>query len=53
MADQQDRALIAVEHVEQHIQGVGIEIVGRFIEHEEIGGLGEDLGEQQPVALAT
>ncbi len=31
---------------------VGIEIVGRFIEHEEVGGQGEDLGEQQPVALA-
>lgn len=53
MAHQEDRALIAVQHLEEDVERVGIEIVGRLVEHEQVRRLGEDLREQQPVALAA
>ena len=51
MADQDDRAVIFAEHFLQQVEGFDIEIVGRLVEHQQIVRPGEQLCQQQPVAL--
>ncbi len=53
VADDQHRAVIAREHLLQRIERVHVEIVGRFVEHEQVGGLRERDGERQAIALAA
>ncbi len=52
MADQQDGPLEVEQQLFQQFQGLGIQVVGGLIEHQQVGRAGEQLGQQQPVALA-
>ena len=47
MADQQQRAVIVGQHFLQQIQGIHVEIVGGLVQHQQIGGLGQQLGQQE------
>ena len=37
----------------QQLQRLDVQVVGRFVHHQQVGGLGEQLGQQQPVALTA
>ena len=52
MADQKHRAGIIGDHLLKQIQCFQIEIVGRFVEHQKIGGLRQRLRKQQARAFA-
>ena len=41
------------QHLLEQVQGLDVEVVGGLVEDQEVGGLGQDLGEQQTVALAA
>ena len=53
MADQQQGALVVDQLFLQEFQGFRIQIVGGLIEYQQVEGLGEQLGQQQTVALAA
>ena len=53
MADQKHRAIVVLQQLFQQFQGVDVQVVGRFIQHQNIGGAGKQAGEQQAVAFAT
>ena len=53
MADQQHRALVIEEQLFQQFQGFHVEIVGRFIQNEQIGRAGEQFGQQQAIFFPT
>ena len=53
MADENDRAGVGRKRLFEHLQRVDVEVVRRLVEHEEIGGQGEQAGEQQAVAFAA
>src|SRR6185437_13603513 len=53
MAHEQQRAGVVLQLLLEQLEGLDVEIVGRLVEHQQIGGLGEEPREQQPVALAT
>ena len=44
---------IVGEHLLQEVEGFEVEVVGRLVEDEEVGGLRERAGEHQPAALAA
>ena len=47
MADQQHGAVIGRQQLLHQIKGFDIQIVGRFIKHQEVAGARHDLGQQQ------
>jgi hypothetical protein len=47
------RAGIVDEDVLEHVERLGVEVVGRFVEHQHVGGLGEQASQQQAVAFAA
>ena len=53
MAHQQDGAVIVGQRLLQEVERVGVEIVGRFVEHDHVGGCGQRLGQQEAVALSA
>ena len=53
MADQQDRAGVVAQRFLQQVERVGIEIVGRLVEHQQVRGQGERTGEREAAALAA
>ena len=53
VAHQQDGAVVVVERLLQEVERVGVEVVGRLVEHQQVGGRGQRLGQQQAVALAA
>ena len=53
MADQEDRAVIVLQQLFQHVQRLDVEVVGWFIQHQNIGGAGKQTRQQQAVALAA
>ena len=53
VADQDQGAVIALQQLFQLVQRVHVQIVGRFVEDQHIGGLGQCPGQQQAVALAA
>ena len=53
MADEDDRARIIRDHLLQKIQSFQIQIVGGFVQHQEVGGLGQRPRQHQPPALAA
>ena len=53
VADQQDGAGIVVQQLLQQIQRFEVEIVGRLVEHQDVGWLGQHAGEQQSRTLAA
>ena len=53
MADEQDRAGIVAEQFLQEIERLDVEIVGRLVEHQQVGRLRQRAREHQPPALAA
>jgi len=53
MADDQDGAIIIRNHFLQQIKRFQIEIVGRFIQHQQVRLAGKFARQQQPAAFAT
>ena len=53
MANQEDRAVVVLQQVFEQLQGVDVQVVGRFVQHQHIGRAGKQAGQQQAVALAT
>ena len=53
MADQQQRARVGLQHALQQVDGFEVEVVGGFVQHQQVGRAGEQPGQQQAVALAT
>ena len=53
VGDKQQRSLVAYEEFLEEFQCLRVEIVGRFIEHQDIGGLQEEASQEEPVALAS
>ena len=53
MADQDHGALVVAEHFLQHVEGFEIEIVGRLVEHQQVGGLCQRACQHQAAALAA
>ena len=51
MAYHQHRAGVIGQHLLQQVQRFQIEVVGRFVQHQQIGRLGQRLGQHQPAAL--
>ena len=51
MADQDQRAVVVGQQVLEQVQRVHVEVVGRFVQHHDIGGLGQGARQQQAVAL--
>ncbi len=53
MADEEDGARVFFQQLFQQFQGIDIQVVGRLIENQHVGRLGEQARQQQTVALAT
>src|SRR4029077_13411294 len=51
--DEDDRAGIALERVLEHLLGGDVEVVGRLVEEEQVGGLEGETAEGEPGALAA
>lgn len=51
MADDQNGSGVVNQEFLEEIEGVRIKIVGRFIQHQKIGGLGKKTGQQQAVSF--
>jgi hypothetical protein len=53
VAHQQQRARVRLQRLLQELERFDIEVVGRLVEHEQVGGPGEQPREQQAIALAA
>ena len=53
MADQDHGAFIVAEHLLEHIERFQIEIIGRLVQHQQVGGLGQRPRQHQAAALAA
>ncbi|KAF5029748.1 hypothetical protein DSECCO2_645370 [anaerobic digester metagenome] len=53
MAHQQHGALVFGQQFLQQVQRFHVQVVGGFVQHQQVGGPGEQLGQQQAVALAA
>ncbi len=53
MADDQHRAVIIGDDLLQQVEGFEIEVVGRLVEHEQVGLTGKLPSQQQPRPLAA
>ena len=51
MADQQQRARIVQQQVFEQLQGLDIQIVGRLIQHQQVGRQGKQARQQEAVAF--
>jgi len=50
---QQHRARVVLHEILQQLERFQVEIIGRFVQHQQIGRLREQAREQQPVALPS
>ena len=53
VAHDDQRALVFVQPVLEHLEGFHVEVVGRLVEDQEVGGPGEQPGQDHPVAFAA
>src|SRR5262249_46347637 len=53
MADQQNSAGVVGEHLLQHVEGFKVEIVGRLVEDEHIGGPRQRARQHEAASFAT
>jgi len=53
VAGEDDGALIVVERLGQRVDGVDVEMVARFVEHEHVVLAEQQSGEAQPGSLTT
>src|SRR5690606_36642108 len=53
VANQDQRALVVGQQVLEQVESVHVEVVGRFVQHQQIGRGRQGAGQQQAVALAA
>jgi len=53
VTDQQQGPIEIHQQFFKQLQGFQVQVVGRFVQYQYVGRLGEQLGQQQSVALAT
>ncbi|MNT03672.1 hypothetical protein D3C72_1382190 [compost metagenome] len=53
MADQEHGAVVLLDQFFQQLQGVDVEVVGRFVQHQHVGRAREQARQQQAVAFAA
>ncbi len=53
MAHHQYGALETEQHLFEQLESFHVEVVGRFVEHQQVGRLTEQLGQQEPCPLAS
>ena len=53
VADEDDRAVIAVQRLDQGLAGIDVEVVGRLVEDQQMRGVAGDQGQRQPRAFAA
>ena len=53
MAHQQQRARELQQQLLEQVERLDVEVVGRLVQHQHVGRLGEEPGQQQPVPLAA
>ena len=53
VGDHDQRTGVIHEDVLQDVESLGVEIVRRFVEHQHVGGLGEESGEEETVTFAA
>ena len=53
MADHQHGAREVEQYFFEQLQGFYVQVVGRFVEHQQVGRLAEQLGEQQSCPFAA
>ena len=53
VADDEHGAIVVLQQLLQQLQGVNVQIVGRFIQHQYVGGSGEQTRQQQAIAFAA
>ena len=53
VADQQQRARVGLQHALQQVDGFQIQVVGRLVQHQQVGRAGEQPRQQQAVALTA
>ncbi len=52
-ADEENRSCVVNQELFKKVKGLDIKVVGGFIQHKEIGGLREETGEHEALALPT
>ncbi len=53
VAHDEHRAIVVLQQLLQQLQGVNVQVIGRFIQHQHVGGSGEQTRQQQAIALAA
>ena len=53
MTDHQHGALEGQQDLFKQLQGLNVQVVGRLIEHQQVGWLAEQLGQQQTGTFTT
>lgn len=53
VGDDDERPGVVDQDVFQDIEGFGVQVVGRFVEHQHVGGLGEETGEEEAIPFAA
>ena len=52
MGDDDERAGVVDEDIFQDVEGFGVEVVGGFVEDQDVGGLGKESREEEAIAFA-
>ena len=52
VADEQDRALVVGEHLFEQVKSIEVEVVGRLIKHQHVGGRGQRYRKRETRPLA-
>src|SRR3954471_16201305 len=53
VADQDHGALVVAEHFLEDVEGLQVKVVGRLVQHQEVGGFCQRACQHQPAALAA
>ena len=53
VTDQENRALVILQQLLQEFQCFNVQVVGGFVQHQDIGGPGKQARQQQAIALAA
>ena len=53
VADDHDRAIKLLEGFQQHLAALDVQVVGRFVEHQEVDRQGQHAGQHHPALLAA
>ena len=53
VTDEKHRTFVVLQQVFQQFEGVNVKVVGRLVEHQNVGGSGKQAGQQKPIAFAA